>query len=87
MDEARRVVDMSDIDGDGARVVDVGEYLWCVDEARAVTGDDEIYEDDEDAVITGKNSPGIALMRFCGRHGLEREGWSRDEDVGSGEGW
>lgn len=83
--EARRAAGLSDVVG-AVNVGDVGGYLGCVDEARAIIEDvrgDDGQEDDvqgQDGVSPGDDSPGITLLRFCVRHGLESDGWSRQEE-------
>lgn len=76
MAEARRAIGLSEEEEAGVRV-DVAEYFGCVDQARLITGDD----DDDDGMAAQENSPGIALVRFYGRHGLERDGWRGHEEL------
>lgn len=74
VDEARR------LSGGSEEVVDVGKYLACVDNVR------ELVDDKHEAVHRGAqeerprlSSTGdtlsMALLRFCGKHGIEKEGW------------
>lgn len=91
--EARRAANLSDGAGVGGQPVGVDDYLRCVDEARVVitTVDDdarkgdgqegeEVQKEGPDGVSPPEDcSPGIALVRFCGRHGLERDGWRMRE--------
>jgi hypothetical protein len=82
--EARRAVNLSDGAVVGGQPVGVGDYLRCVDEARVVTTADDGQRGDghegPDGVSPPEDcSPGVALVRFCGRHGLERDGWRRPE--------
>lgn len=89
-------------DGDGGEVIEVEDYLDCVNEARRLSeGNEEIVDvgkylacvDDASEFVDERheeirhgarerprlsstgNTLSMALLRFCGKYGIEKEGW------------
>lgn len=71
--EARRLT------GDGEEIVDVGKYLACVDDARELVDHRREAQHGAQEEMPRLPSTGetlsMALLRFCGKHGIEKEGW------------
>lgn len=76
--EARR------LSGDSEEIVDVGKYLACVDEARESVDDGHeqvqhrVHEEGPRLSPTGETLS-MALLRFCRKHGIEKEFWETQE--------
>lgn len=74
--EARR------LSGDSEEIVDVGKYLVCVDDAKELVDDrhEEAHhgaQDERPRLSSRGDSLSMALLKFCDRHSIEREGWGR----------
>lgn len=74
VNEARR------LSGDSEEVVDVGKYLACVDEARELADDrrEEVQhgtQHERPRLSSTGEALSMALLRFCGKHGIDKEGW------------
>lgn len=72
--EARR------LSGDSEEIVDVGKYLACVDDARELVDDrrEEAQhgaQEERPRLSSTGQSLNMALLRFCDKHGIEKEGW------------
>lgn len=72
--EARR------LSGDSEEIVDVGKYLACVNDLKdSVDGSHEEVQheaqDERPRLSSAGETLSMALLRFCGKHGIEREGW------------
>lgn len=74
VDEARR------LSGDSEEIVDVGKYFACVDDARKLVDDrrGEVRngaQNEMPRLSSTGDTLSMALLRFCGKHGIEKEGW------------
>lgn len=72
--EARR------LSGDSEEIVDVGKYLACVNDVRdsVDSSHKEVShgaQEERPRLSSAGETLSMALLRFCGKHGIERESW------------
>lgn len=72
--EARR------LSGESEEIVDIGKYLACVDDARESVDDGHEgaqygAQEERPRLTSTGDTLSMALLRFCGKHGIKKEGW------------
>jgi hypothetical protein len=78
------VIEARRLSGDSEEIVDVGKYLACVDDARHLVGDGHEEarhgaQEPRPRLSSRGETLSMALLRFCGKHGIEKEGWGTHE--------